>query len=293
MKQNNLSIIIPALDEEENINELLSQIEESFSEIANLEIVIVDDGSKNELKNYLDISKFSFKVQVLRNNYTKGQSASIEFGLKNCSGNVIGLIDGDLQNPPSELRRLYKYYCENNLDAVISFRKNRNDEFMRKLISLLANWMLKVLTKSKYKDLGSSLKIVRRDCLESLSFRGDLHRFITPMLHVRGYKIFQLEVEHKKRIRGESKYGFSRIIPVLVDGLLFYLTKGFTKNSKYAIGQLSFILFITSVLLNLVVLYQKLIYSEYVHRNPLFIVAMVFLILSIQIFSQVVQSDNS
>ena len=152
--------------------------------------------------------------------------------------------------------------------------------------------MIYLLTKSKFKDLGSSLKIIRRDCLESISFKGDMHRFISPMLQARGYSIAEIEVEHAERTKGVSKYGFGRIIPVIVDGMLFYLTEGFTRPAKYAIGRLSLILFLFSVFLNGIVLYQKIVYSVFVHRNPVFILSMVFLLLSIQVFSQIVKVDQ-
>ena len=119
-----------------------------------------------------------------------------------------------------------------------------------------------------------------------------MHRFISPMLQARGYSIFEIEVEHAERTKGVSKYGFGRIVPVIVDGILFYLTNGFTRPAKYAIGKLSLALFFISIGLNLIVVYQKIVSSIFVHRNPIFIISMVFLLLSIQIFSQIVKVDQ-
>ena len=203
------------------------------------------------------------------------------------------MIDADCQNPPKELKKLYDYFIVNNFDAIISYRKNRKDEFLRKIVSRLANFILKIFTKSKFKDLGSSLKVIKRECLESLTFKGDMHRFISPMLLARGYSLFEIEVEHAERTKGVSKYGFGRIVPVIVDGILFYLTNGFTRPAKYAIGKLSLMLFFISLGLNLIVIYQKTVNSIFVHRNPIFIISMVFLLLSIQIFSQIIKIDES
>jgi dolichol-phosphate mannosyltransferase len=152
--------------------------------------------------------------------------------------------------------------------------------------------LLKILTKSKFKDLGSSIKIIKKECLETITFEGDMHRFISPMLKVRGFKILEIEVSHSERKFGESKYGFNRIVPVLVDGILFFLTSGFTRPSKYGIGKLSLILLLVSFILNIVVVLQKINSSVFVHRNPLFIIGMVFLLLSIQIFSQVIKLNK-
>lgn len=293
MNKQQLSIIIPAYSEEENIPKLLDDIGIAFQHVKNFEVVIVDDGSPVSLDDNLNIKIYSFKTSIISNQYNLGQSKSIEIGLKNSTGEVIGLIDADCQNPPKELKKLYDFYNSNNFDAVISYRKNRKDESLRKIISKLANFILKIFTKSKFKDLGSSLKVIKRECLESITFKGDMHRFISPMLHARGFSVAELEVEHAERTRGVSKYGFGRIIPVIVDGILFYLTRGFTRPAKYAIGKFSFSLLLISIFLNFIVIYQKVINSVFVHRNPIFIISMVFLLLSIQVFSQIIKIDES
>jgi len=293
MSNNLFSIIIPAYSEEENINDLLVEIEKTFKDEVDLEIILVDDGSPVSLEDVIKKSEYKLNIQIVTNGYNLGQSKSIEVGLKNSNGDVIGMIDADCQNPPKELKKLYDYFIVNNFDAIISYRKNRKDEFLRKIVSRLANFILKIFTKSKFKDLGSSLKVIKRECLESLTFKGDMHRFISPMLQARGYSIFEIEVEHAERTKGVSKYGFGRIVPVIVDGILFYLTNGFTRPAKYAIGKLSLMLFLISLGLNLIVIYQKTVNSIFVHRNPIFIISMVFLLLSIQIFSQIIKIDES
>lgn len=291
MKNDFFSIVIPAYSEEENIHNLLKEIESVFTNCDNYEVILVDDGSPVSLKSIINKDEYNIKLEIITNRFNLGQSKSIEIGLNKSKGDLIGLIDADCQNPPKELKKLYNFYITNNYDAIISYRKNRKDEFLRKLISKIANLILKVFTKSQFKDLGSSLKVIKRECLESISFKGDMHRFISPMLQSRGYSIFEIEVEHAEREKGVSKYGFGRIIPVIVDGILFFLTKGFTRPAKYAIGKLSLLLFLISLSLNVIVLYQKISSSIYVHRNPIFIISMVLLLLSIQIFSQIVKTE--
>tara|TARA_Y100001958_G_C21248117_1_gene580403 strand:+ start:564 stop:1445 length:882 start_codon:yes stop_codon:yes gene_type:complete len=293
MNKQRLSIIIPAYSEEENIPNLLKDISESFNNVESLEVIIVDDGSPVQLTEFINTKDYDFEVKIYSNKYNLGQSKSIEIGIQHSNGNIIGLIDADCQNPPKELRKLYNLFIDSDFDAVISYRKNRKDKLLRKLISKLANLILKQFTKSKFKDLGSSLKVIKKDCLETLTFKGDMHRFISPMLQARGYSLFEVEVEHAERIKGVSKYGFGRIVPVIVDGVLFFLTNGFTRPVKYAIGKLSLTLFTASIILNIFVLYQKIVNSIFVHKNPVFIISMVFLLLSIQIFSQIIKIDES
>ena len=138
MNNQQLSIIIPAYSEEENIPNLLNDIGKAFQHDKNLEVVIVDDGSPVSLKDILNIEIYDFKTVIISNQYNLGQSKSIEVGLKNSTGEVIGLIDADCQNPPEELKKLYDFYNSNDFDAVISYRKNRKDESLRKIISKLA-----------------------------------------------------------------------------------------------------------------------------------------------------------
>ena len=286
------SVIIPAYNEEENIPILLQEIASEFNTTSEIEVILVDDGSNVSLNKIINKDLYNFEIEVVTHHFNQGQSKSIETGLGIAKGHLIGLIDADCQNPPSELKKLYDFYNSNNYDAIISYRKNRKDNLLRKVISKFANSILKIFTKSKFKDLGSSLKVIKRECLESLAFKGDMHRFISPMLQARGYSIFEIDVMHADRTRGVSKYGFGRIVPVIVDGILFYLTNGFTRPAKYAIGKMSLILFSTSLGLNVVVIYQKITDAIFVHRNPIFLISMVLLLLSIQIFSQIIKNDD-
>ena len=113
-------LLVPAYSEEENIPNLLNEINKAFSEDTDFEVIIVDDGSPVSLKEVLKIDNHSFNISIISNQYNLGQSKSIEIGLKNSTGHVIGLIDADCQNPPEELKKLYDFYNSNNFDAVIS-----------------------------------------------------------------------------------------------------------------------------------------------------------------------------
>jgi glycosyltransferase involved in cell wall biosynthesis len=145
------SIIIPAFNEEENVPSLLDDINSYFQEIEEVEVVIVDDGSFKELNEYIEVDAYDFELRIIRNKYNLGQSKSIEIGLETINSNLVGLIDSDCQNPPSELRKAYDTYKNNDVDAVVSYRKNRQDDLLRKSISVFANFLLKILTKSKFK----------------------------------------------------------------------------------------------------------------------------------------------
>jgi glycosyltransferase involved in cell wall biosynthesis len=282
----NISIIIPCLNEENNINDLLNNFSQCLPDPQKVEVIIIDDGSKKILSDYIKESEYNFSIKVIRNLFTRGQSTSIGIGLTQASSDLIGLIDGDGQNPPHEFVRLYEYFSNNNYDAVISYRKLRKDKLMRKLTSKFANFLLKFLTKSRYKDLGSSLKIIKKKCMEGINFNdGDMHRFIAPILNKRNFNIKQIEVEHLPRTKGKSNYGYSRIIPVVIDGFSFYLSEGFQKPKKYIFGKLAFFVLSISIFLNIFVIFQKLYFDIFVHRNPVFILGVTFLLIFFQLLT--------
>lgn len=285
METNKLSIIIPVFNEEEVVNEILNEIYDSFKDVESYEIILVDDGSKNDISEFIDESLNKDNLIILRNDFNIGQTSSIKRGCENSEGNVIGIIDGDGQNPPFELKKLYDIYIENDFDAVVSFREIRKDNRYKKILSKTGNFILKFFTKSKFKDLGSSIKIINKQALESIKLDGELHRFIVPMLEKRNYKISEYPTSHQFRKYGKSNYGLNRLVPVFVDGILFYLSDGFTKTKRYAVGKLSLLLIILSALLNTLVIYQKVVNQIFVHRNPLFVLGMISLMLGIFIFS--------
>ena len=293
MSQINLSIIIPCFNEEGSINSLLNELYENFRDIQNYEVILVDDGSHVSLEEAIEQPLKEEHLIILRNDFNKGQTLSIKTGLNQSRGKAIGLLDGDGQNPPSELRKLYdKFLIDGKYDAVISFREKRRDTFNKRITSRLANFILKFLTKSNFKDLGSSLKIIKKEAIDSIKIDGELHRFIVPMLEKRNFNIVEVATDHKSRISGKSNYGLNRIVPVFVDGIQFYLSQGFTKTKRYALGKLSFFLFFISFILNVYVIYQKLIHDVFVHRNPLFLSGLFSAFLGVFIFSQALLFDD-
>ena len=288
-----LSIVIPTFNEEQGINELLSEVRESFHDLTNFEIVLIDDGSEKPLIQNIKKELISDELKVIRNNFNIGQTPSIKLGIENSKGEIIALMDGDGQNPPSEVRKLYDIFCSKDLDAVVSYREKRKDNLYKKIISKSGNFVLRFFTKSKFKDLGSSIKIIKKDALKTLKLDGELHRFIVPMLEKRNYRIEEHGTKHEYRKTGKSNYGLNRLIPVFVDGLLFYLSDGFTKTKRYAIGKIAFFTLFLGIIINSFVVYQKITNDIYVHRNPLFIIGITSILMSIFIFSIGISIDKN
>ena len=280
----NLSIVIPALNEEESVPTLLEEIEQEFMGLEiKFEIVLVDDFSAKPLESFL-IPKDNLKI--LRNEQHQGQSRSIFNGINKSSYEYICILDADGQNPPKEIIKIINEYNKHypKYDGVVGFRKNRYDSLVRKIYSKIANWVIRILTKSKFKDLGCSLKIFKKKNLINLNYSGDIHRVINILLFKKGLSVYEIEVEHRERKYGNSKYTFSRVLPVIVDAILIYLTKGFTTTPRYVLGKISFSLLFLSSLFFSLSLYQKYVLDIFVHRNPVFLLGVLFLFISIQVF---------
>ena len=280
---NEISIILPALDEDYSLPLVVNELIEEFETLdLNYEIIIVDDGSVNSVKNYLQESE---KLKIFSNQYSRGQSYSLFKGFEEAQYKYLATLDSDGQNPPDELIKLIDCFNENfdACDIVSGYREKRKDGIIRLLYSKFANFIIRILTKSSCKDLGCALKVFKKEMLNDINYTGDIHRILTPLFEYRGYKLLQVSVNHNPRVYGNTKYGFSRINAVIIDALLIYLTKGFTLTPRYTLGRLSLYFGMISVFLFLLSLYQKFYLDIFVHRNPLFLIGITTLFIFFQL----------
>jgi glycosyltransferase involved in cell wall biosynthesis len=281
---NSLSIIIPALNEEESIKELIEEINLEFKKVnCNLEIIVVDDFSNKELTNFISKKE---NLKIIRNTSRLGQYGSTLKGADEASNDFICIIDGDGQNPPKEIIKLLNLYNKNfgDVDVVAGIRRKRKDNLIRKNYSKFANFLIRKLLGSKMIDLGCSLKIFNKHLLEELRFSGDIHRILLLLFEKRGLRIIQEEVEHRERIYGKTNYGFGRIIPVFVDSLILLITSGMKTTPRYVLGKISTFFLGISLISFCISLYQKYFLETFVHRNPIFLLGITFLFISVQLF---------
>jgi len=214
-----LSIVIPVLNEEENLKELHSRLTDSLSKLGlRYEIIIVDDGSTDgslEVLREIVLLDKALKVISFRRNF--GQTAAMSAGFDHARGDIIITMDADLQNDPADIPRLYEKLNE-GYDVVSGWRRKRKDAFiLRRLPSIIANRLIVLMTGVKLHDFGCSLKAYRREVAKHIRLYGEMHRFIPALAHWIGAKITEIEVQHHPRVRGKSKYGISRTIRVILD----------------------------------------------------------------------------
>ena len=214
-----VSVIIPVYNERENVLPLYRQLDMVLRPLGcNYEVLFVDDGSNDgtdEQLQRLAASDTRIKVVRFRRNY--GQTAAMQAGFDLASGEVLVTIDGDLQNDPNDIPMMLQK-LEEGYDLVHGWRRNRQDAWLhRKLPSRIANWLISRVTGFPVRDLGCTLKAVRRPIAQELELVGEMHRFIPILAHQRGARCVEVVTHHHARQFGRSKYGIARTIRVLLD----------------------------------------------------------------------------
>jgi glycosyltransferase involved in cell wall biosynthesis len=225
---------VPVFNEGENISRLHSEIRDVCQENEYVfEIIIVDDGSTD---NSAGIARSLSPVRYVRLRRNFGQTSAIDAGIKLSRYKCIVVLDGDLQNDPKDIPRLVTCLKENGYDAVSGWRKRRQDSFRKKLISRVAGILRTVIVKDDIHDSGCSLKIYRRCCFENLSLYGEMHRFIPALLKIKGFSIGELEVNHRPRISGKSKYNWRRTVKGLIDMIAVWFWHRYAVRPLHLLG---------------------------------------------------------
>ncbi|OGE33599.1 hypothetical protein A3D83_01340 [Candidatus Daviesbacteria bacterium RIFCSPHIGHO2_02_FULL_41_10] len=282
-----LSVVVPFYNEESNLPKLNKELLKILATIKNrCEIIYIDDSSTDDSAECLlrDVKsnknkKIQIKLVSFRINF--GQTAATSAGIDLAEGQIIAIMDADLQNDPADLPVMIKE-LETGFDAVVGWRKNRQDDSLRVFLSDVANWLIRKIFKTPFHDLGCSLKVIRKDLLKDIRFYGETHRILSALLFWKGASIKEIVVHHRKRHTGKSKYGYSRIIKLILDLVTSKFLSAYGTKPSYIFGSLGIYSILVSFPLIGLVLYDKLFQGVFVHKNPLFIVAIFLILLGIQ-----------
>jgi len=279
MKQ--LSLVICVYNEELNIRPLSEQIIKAL-EGYDYEAIFVDDGSTDKTRDeILAINDERFVLLELKKNY--GQSSALQAGIDIAEGEHIVLLDGDLQNDPADIPMMLKTAVDGNWDMVAGVRANRKDgAFLRKIPSKIANYIIRESTGIKMKDLGCTLKVFTKEAAKSITIYGELHRFIPVLLTLEGnIRITQVDVNHRAREFGKSKYNLSRTTRVMSDLLLMLFFKKYLQRPMHLFGGLGIIIFGLGLLINIYLLILKFIGND-IWGKPIMLLGMLLVLGGIQ-----------
>jgi len=218
----NISVIIPVYNEEENIPLLYEELIQVLENIgSDYEVIFVDDGSTDSSLEILkEIKERNPRVKILSLERNTGLSSALKAGIDKASGEVIITMDGDLQNDPRDIPKLLNY-IQKGYDVASGWRRYRKDPFLKRVSSIIANYIRNKLTSENINDSSCMLKVYKSEYLKKIKFYRGWHRFLPTLLKMEGARVIEVEVTHRPRTHGQSKYGIkNRLIKPFIDTLV-------------------------------------------------------------------------
>lgn len=281
-----ISVVIPIFNERQNIRPAVGELHEALKSVrGTFEFVFVDDGSTDgSREELLELAETDSAVRVIcfRRNY--GQTAAMQAGLERAHGNIIVTIDGDLQNDardiPMMLRKL-----EEGFDLVHGWRRSRQDAWLTRTVpSKIANWLIARTTSFPVHDLGCTLKVIRADIARELKLYGEMHRFIPILAAQRGARCAEVITNHRARQFGDSKYGLSRSLRVVLDLITVKYLQNYFANPMKLFGFLALGSWgLGGVSLTATVV-MKIVANLDMTGNPLLLLAVLSVLAGLQLF---------
>jgi glycosyltransferase involved in cell wall biosynthesis len=236
------SFIIPVYNEAANVATLHAEVLEVAKKLSkSFEIIFVNDGSSDQTQKVLESLKPITIVELPRN---FGQTAALDAGIKTAQGKYIITLDGDGQNDPASIPDLIAYLHATDSDVVCGWRKDRQDNFVKRFISRGAQLLRSRIINDKIHDSGCTLRVYRRECFSDITFRGEMHRFIPILLRWQGFKVSELPVGHRSRKHGQSKYTISRTVTGFLDMLSLWFFHKFQSRPLHFLGTIGGSLFL-------------------------------------------------
>lgn len=278
-----LSLVIPVMNEEDNIKPLLDAVYSALKDI-DYEVILVDDGSSDKtVERIKEYANDRTRLIVLNRNY--GQTTAMAAGIDAAKGELIATIDGDLQNDPTDIPMMIKKLEIEGWDVVAGRRAKRQDGMLlRKIPSKIANWIIRKTTGVYLNDYGCTLKLFKKDVAKNLGLYGELHRFIPVLASLYGAKMCEVDVKHHPRLYGVSKYGIGRTFKVISDLMLMLFFQKYANRPMHFFGGLGFGMLFVGGLINFYLLILK-IFGESIGNRPLLILGLLLVIGGIQLIS--------
>jgi len=214
----NISLVIPVYNEEESLPALFDEVREVLAGISGTcEIILIDDGSTDRSGAILrGLAEEDGRIKVVTFVKNCGQSAAFAAGFQIAQGQVVVTMDADLQNDPRDIPLLLDKI--ESYDLVCGWRATRQDPWIKKISSRIANRIRNWLSEENINDVGCSLKAFRRECLQSFPYFNGMHRFLPTLVKMGGYSVAEVKVNHRPRKHGETKYGIrNRALRGLMD----------------------------------------------------------------------------
>ena len=279
-----LSVIVPIYNEQENLPLLYRAVIESVKQVDQpWELVLVDDGSRDNSREVLEElarqDPGHVRVVLLRRNF--GQTAALAAGIDHSVGEIVVLMDADLQNDPADIPMMLEKINE-GYDVVSGWRINRQDNLTRTLPSQIANGLISWATKVKLHDYGCTLKAYRREVITGFRLYGEMHRFIPVYASSVGARIVEVPVHHHARMYGKAKYGLERTFKVVLDLFTVIFLSRYASKPIYLFGGAGAGLIALSLIAMIYLVIRRFTMNISVLGSPIFQMATMIAILGFQ-----------
>ena len=283
----NYSIVVPFYNEEENVEKLNKEIIETLNQNIKknnreFEIIYVDDCSLDNTFEKLKLTlKNSIKTVVIKHKKNSSQSSALFTGITQSKYDNLIFLDGDGQNDPNDINQMIEKY-ETGFDMVSGWRRVRKDSFFsRTLPSKIANFFVRVFTKSKLHDHGCSLKILKKEIIDYKIAWGDFHRLLSARISFDNWKIEEVEVNHRPRLYGKSNYSMNRVFRVLIDLIYINFFRNSGRPTIYFFGKFGLWSFFASIITFLYMMHNKINNNIELDATPLPILIVFFVLMGL------------
>lgn len=282
-----ISIVIPVFDEEGNVEPLIRELGAVLDDVAlPAEIVAVDDGSTDmtfAALARLRVQEPRLRVVRLARNY--GQTAALAAGIEHARGDVIVSLDADRQNDPRDIPRLLAALGP-DVDLVNGWRRDRQDAWWsRRLPSMVANRLISLVTGIRLHDYGCTLRAMRGEFARGMRLYGEMHRFIPALAADIGARVIEIDVAHRPRTAGRSKYGIGRTLRVLLDLLTVKFLSGYSTRPIQLFGAVGLLVGIPGLALTAWLGFQRVVLGVRLADRPLVLLAILLVVVGVQFVS--------
>jgi len=279
-----ISVIIPVYNEEASLSQIVDELAAVLGSMGrDYEMIFIDDGSRDgsgETLKKLAAGNKHMRIIRMRRNF--GKSAALQCGFRKSRGDIVITMDGDLQDDPKEIPRFIEK-LESGYDLVSGWKKKRHDPWHKTIPSKLFNFITSSIAGIKLHDFNCGFKAYRRAVIKEVDVYGELHRYIPVLAGWRGFRIVEIEVHHRPRSHGKSKYGMERFVSGFLDlGTAFYVTR-FSKKPSRLFGVLGSIAFLFGFGIDMHILVIKLSGGMVGPRQPYMMLGILLTLLGIQL----------
>ena len=283
--QTEISVVVPMRNESPNVRPLYDELIATLDVYGRpFEIVAIDDGSTDDTFEQLaGLQARDPRVRVIRFRRNFGQTAAFAAGFAHARGEFIVTSDGDGQNDPRDIPAMVER-ARTGPDIVAGWRKDRKDAFIsRRLPSMIANAIISFATGVKLHDYGCSLKVFRAEVVKSMRLYGEMHRFLPAIAAEQGVEIVEHVVNHRRRMHGQSKYGISRTIRVVLDLMTVKFLSSYSTRPLQMFGGMGLAMVTTGTLVCAWLAYVKFFQHEGIADRPLLLLGVLMILGGIQL----------